>query len=221
MYPPVRHAYEEESPQQRPPSCRSDRPRLQIWPCSLHTKVLERRSRTLSPADAAQKRRAQRNSSRGMDRARHRVGEGLTANPCSEQTARKGRTQSHGAFRSRASGTSPVRSMPAEPPWVHWGQWRTGFWEPDAPPDGEDNMRRHRSASFSTPGRAGNISLWYLIAAFMAGLALLHLIAPTEARAQTSADSTAVLHWTAPGDDGTTGRATSYALRHPLYFVAL
>lgn len=104
--------------------------------------------------------------------------------------------------------------MPAEPPWVHWGQWRTGFWEPDAPPDGEDNMRRHRSASFSTPGRAGNISLWYLIAAFMAGLALLHLIAPTEARAQTSADSTAVLHWTAPGDDGTTGRATSYALRY-------
>jgi len=48
----------------------------------------------------------------------------------------------------------------------------------------------------------------------MAGLALLHLIAPSEARAQTAADSMAVLHWTAPGDDGTVGRATSYALRY-------
>ena len=75
-------------------------------------------------------------------------------------------------------------------------------------------MRQHRSASFTTPGHAGSISLWFTVAAFMAGLALPHLIAPTEARAQTAADSTAVLHWTAPGDDGTVGRATSYALRY-------
>ena len=76
-------------------------------------------------------------------------------------------------------------------------------------------MRLHRSATSSTaPGLTGTISLWYLVAAFMAGLALLHLIAPSEARAQTAADSMAVLHWTAPGDDGTVGRATSYALRY-------
>ena len=75
-------------------------------------------------------------------------------------------------------------------------------------------MRQHRSASFTTPGHAGSTSLWYLIAAYMAGLVLLCLIAPTEARAQTAADSTAVLRWTAPGDDGTVGRATSYALRY-------
>ena len=32
--------------------------------------------------------------------------------------------------------------------------------------------------------------------------------------AQTAADSTLVISWTAPGDDGTTGRATSYDLRY-------
>ena len=32
--------------------------------------------------------------------------------------------------------------------------------------------------------------------------------------AQTSADSSIVLQWTAPGDDGTAGRATSYDLRY-------
>ncbi len=35
-----------------------------------------------------------------------------------------------------------------------------------------------------------------------------------EATAQTSADSSVVLNWTAPGDDGTTGRATTYDLRY-------
>lgn len=39
------------------------------------------------------------------------------------------------------------------------------------------------------------------------------------ARAQTAADSTVTLTWTAPGDDGTTGRATSYDLRYSLVAI--
>ncbi|MGH7680482.1 MAG: fibronectin type III domain-containing protein [Candidatus Eiseniibacteriota bacterium] len=52
------------------------------------------------------------------------------------------------------------------------------------------------------------------------GLALLTLAlawpmtTPSVALAQTSTDSTVVLQWTAPGDDGTVGRATSYDLRY-------
>ena len=42
----------------------------------------------------------------------------------------------------------------------------------------------------------------------------LATMAAERARAQTSADSSVVLTWTAPGDDGTTGRATSYDLRY-------
>jgi len=75
-------------------------------------------------------------------------------------------------------------------------------------------MRQHSSASRSTPGHAGSNSLGLLIAAFAAVFGLLHLIVPNDARAQTAADSTVVLHWTAPGDDGIVGRATSYALRY-------
>jgi hypothetical protein len=47
-----------------------------------------------------------------------------------------------------------------------------------------------------------------------AALAALFMLAPSGADAQTSADSSIVLQWTAPGDDGTTGRATSYDLRY-------
>jgi hypothetical protein len=49
-----------------------------------------------------------------------------------------------------------------------------------------------------------------LVAGAMLLLALDHGVA----MAQTSADSSIVLQWTAPGDDGTTGRATSYDLRY-------
>jgi hypothetical protein len=49
--------------------------------------------------------------------------------------------------------------------------------------------------------------------AFAAALAALCMLA-SGAAAQTSADSSIVLQWTAPGDDGTTGRATSYDLRY-------
>src|SRR5215216_2731390 len=58
------------------------------------------------------------------------------------------------------------------------------------------------------------IPLWVLIAAFLAGLALLHGIGPATAQAQTAADSTVLLNWTAPGDDGTIGRATTYDIRY-------
>lgn len=46
------------------------------------------------------------------------------------------------------------------------------------------------------------------------GAAILLLLGTGVAKAQTSADSSVVLQWTAPGDDGTIGRATSYDLRY-------
>lgn len=48
----------------------------------------------------------------------------------------------------------------------------------------------------------------------IAALALLGAFPPSLAHAQTSADSTVVLLWTAPGDDGTVGRASSYDIRY-------
>jgi hypothetical protein len=53
-----------------------------------------------------------------------------------------------------------------------------------------------------------------LVAAFVAGLLLLGMLKPPAAGAQTPADSSVVLHWTAPGDDGNTGQATTYDLRY-------
>ena len=50
--------------------------------------------------------------------------------------------------------------------------------------------------------------------AVVVGVALLSLLGSRPAQAQTSADSSVVLQWTAPGDDGTIGRATSYDLRY-------
>jgi hypothetical protein len=40
------------------------------------------------------------------------------------------------------------------------------------------------------------------------------MLKPPAAGAQTPADSSVVLHWTAPGDDGSTGQATTYDLRY-------
>ena len=65
----------------------------------------------------------------------------------------------------------------------------------------------------ATP-RAPRVPLWVLIVFFLAGLALLSALRPAAARAQTPADSTVLLTWTAPGDDGTTGRATTYDIRY-------
>lgn len=63
-------------------------------------------------------------------------------------------------------------------------------------------------------GPTTRIPLWALIALFIAGLAILNALRPSEAHAQTSADSSVVLIWTAPGDDGTAGRASSYDIRY-------
>jgi fibronectin type III domain protein len=62
--------------------------------------------------------------------------------------------------------------------------------------------------------RTARVPLWALIAVFLAGLALLSVLQPAAARAQTAADSTVLLNWTAPGDDGTIGRATTYDIRY-------
>ena len=43
---------------------------------------------------------------------------------------------------------------------------------------------------------------------------ILLFIGAPRALAQTAADSTVTINWTAPGDDGTTGRATSYDIRY-------
>lgn len=61
---------------------------------------------------------------------------------------------------------------------------------------------------------AARVPLWILIAVFLAGLALLEGMRPAAAHAQTAADSTVLLNWTAPGDDGTAGRATAYDIRY-------
>jgi len=50
--------------------------------------------------------------------------------------------------------------------------------------------------------------------------ALGALLSPHGALAQTPADSTVTLHWTATGDDGTTGTATSYNLRYRTVAIA-
>ncbi|MGE5176388.1 MAG: fibronectin type III domain-containing protein [Hyphomicrobiales bacterium] len=55
---------------------------------------------------------------------------------------------------------------------------------------------------------------WILAALVLAGTGLGGLTAPRAASAQTSSDSTVVLLWTAPGDDGNVGRASSYDIRY-------
>lgn len=71
-----------------------------------------------------------------------------------------------------------------------------------------------------TISRASRVPLWVLIAVFLAGLALLGALRPAAAHAQTAADSTVLLNWTAPGDDGTVGRATTYDLRYRTVAIA-
>lgn len=59
---------------------------------------------------------------------------------------------------------------------------------------------------------SGTASARTLLMALLAALATL-LVAPA-ASAQTSADSSIALQWTATGDDGSTGTATTYDLRY-------
>jgi fibronectin type III domain protein len=75
-------------------------------------------------------------------------------------------------------------------------------------------MRRCDPTDTRSTSRTERIPLWMLIAAFVAGLVLLGMLKPPTASAQTPADSSVVLHWTAPGDDGNTGQAATYDLRY-------
>ncbi len=75
-------------------------------------------------------------------------------------------------------------------------------------------MRRCDPTDTRSDSRTERVPLWMLIAAFVAGLVLLGTLKPPTASAQTPADSTVVLHWTAPGDDGNTGQAATYDLRY-------
>jgi hypothetical protein len=75
-------------------------------------------------------------------------------------------------------------------------------------------MLQHRCGTSCAPARPGEKSVWFSVTALIAGLALLQTVGPAVAQAQTSADSSIVLQWTAPGDDGTVGRAASYDLRY-------
>ncbi len=72
-------------------------------------------------------------------------------------------------------------------------------------------MLDHRRASHHAPTRLRRIGIGLSILTLTA---LWQLANPAVAQAQTSADSSIVLQWTAPGDDGTIGRATSYDLRY-------
>ncbi|HET7497274.1 MAG TPA: fibronectin type III domain-containing protein [Candidatus Eisenbacteria bacterium] len=77
-----------------------------------------------------------------------------------------------------------------------------------------------KSTTESGAARAARVPLWVLIAIFLAGIALLSVIQPAAAHAQTAADSTVLLNWTAPGDDGTVGRATTYDIRYRTVAIA-
>lgn len=69
-------------------------------------------------------------------------------------------------------------------------------------------MENQRSARFVAWRRWGaRIALFGLVV-------LAGTLAAPAALAQTSADSTVLLNWTAPGDDGTVGRAATYDIRY-------
>jgi hypothetical protein len=61
--------------------------------------------------------------------------------------------------------------------------------------------------------RIGLQPLGGIVAVFAAAVSLSGALPSSPAWAQTAADSTVTLTWTAPGDDGNVGRATSYDIR--------
>lgn len=69
-------------------------------------------------------------------------------------------------------------------------------------------MEKQRSARFVAWRR------WGARIAVFGMVVLAAALAAPAALAQTSADSTVLLNWTAPGDDGTVGRATTYDIRY-------
>jgi hypothetical protein len=82
-------------------------------------------------------------------------------------------------------------------------------------------MRYHDPTDETRTARTERIPLWILVAAFVGGLLLLGMLRPAGAHAQTAADSTVMLHWTAPGDDGTIGQASSYDIRYRTVAITL
>jgi len=73
----------------------------------------------------------------------------------------------------------------------------------------------HRCRFVPYPSDRRRIASWRAACLSLAiAAAVLSPFLPRLALAQTSPDSSVVLQWTAPGDDGNTGRATSYDLRY-------
>jgi hypothetical protein len=71
----------------------------------------------------------------------------------------------------------------------------------------------HRRRFVPRPTHAHRSAAWGILS-LIVGAAIVAALGPALALAQTSADSSIVLQWTAPGDDGNIGRATSYDLRY-------
>lgn len=65
-----------------------------------------------------------------------------------------------------------------------------------------------------TPPRAPVSSLRRTAATLLGAVFVAAVLGLSVAHAQTAADSSLALQWTAPGDDGSTGTATQYALRY-------
>jgi hypothetical protein len=79
---------------------------------------------------------------------------------------------------------------------------------------GRNAMLTDRRTSNHAPARLRENSSGPLLIALFTLLASLGTLGPATAQAQTSADSSIVLQWTAPGDDGNVGRASSYDIRY-------
>ncbi|HEU4333428.1 MAG TPA: fibronectin type III domain-containing protein [Candidatus Eisenbacteria bacterium] len=73
-------------------------------------------------------------------------------------------------------------------------------------------MHEHRPIVDRARRRTAALTPWILAA--LLALAVGIAGTPATANAQTSADSSVTLLWTAPGDDGTVGRATAYDIRY-------
>jgi len=71
----------------------------------------------------------------------------------------------------------------------------------------------HRRRFVPRPTHARRPAAWGILS-LIVGAVIVAALGPALALAQTSADSSIVLQWTAPGDDGNIGRATSYDLRY-------
>jgi hypothetical protein len=107
--------------------------------------------------------------------------------------------------------------MPAGPPWTE-ETMAARLILLDSDPGGGRIMpitprsARFRSRRFRRSGRSCNPSRGRLLLSLLAAVGAMLL--PHAATAQTSADSTITLLWTATGDDGAVGTATSYDLRY-------